>query len=131
MRKDYAFLHWSLTLLLGPIMALILPYLIFSEVPIIKLRPYLTFVYFGITLSLPTLVVYYLIFKFLVKRYTNILLIKSILIGLSIIGICITFFSFTNIKFAYSGIICYGLTSIIVGILLPLKKRPKGEITVL
>ncbi|MEZ0454766.1 hypothetical protein ABTW24_24470 [Sphingobacterium thalpophilum] len=108
MRWSYIFLHWGSTILLA---ALLLPIfggfennVIFKDLwrfPFILIG--------GIILSLPTLFAYILVFFVLNHYKMHIKWVKPILISLTVIGICLTYYQLSktlNLMFVliYSGI---------------------------
>jgi len=123
MKRAYVFGHWALTLLIAPFTSQAIDYF-YGRNPhqvVGLLEVYPITLLFSIAFSLPTFLVYLTCFYFLSKQNTNLRLSKFILIAVSVSGIYITQ---TIIKGAMSQdiIISYSVTSIIVGLILRLRK---------
>ena len=123
MRRTYIIGHWALTLLIAPFTSQAIEY-IYGTNPhqvVGLLEAYPITVLFSIAFSLPTFLIYLAFFYFLSKQDVNFAVSKFILIIISVLGIFITQ---TIIKGSMSRdiIIAYSVTSIIVGLVLRLKK---------
>lgn len=118
MQWSYLFKHWFATLLI-PLFLTKLLYDSSIELLIITLIV-------GLVFSLPTYAFYALIFHSLQEETVSITRKKIILIGISVIGIVITFALISGdvrVVFTYDTLI-YTLTSLITGIFFKLEKLP-------
>lgn len=123
MNRAYVIGHWVLTLLLAPLISPAIQY-IWGTSPqqvVGLLEVYPIALLFSVAFSLPTFLVYLTCFYFLSKQYINFGISKVILIAVSVLGIYITQ---TIIKGAMSQyiIIAYSFTSIVVGLILKMRK---------
>jgi hypothetical protein len=123
MRKVYVIGHWVLTLLLAPLTSQVIQY-IWGTNPhqvVGLLEVYPITLLFSIVFSLPAFLFYLTCFYFLSKQDINFTISKAILIAVSVLGIYITQ---TIIKGTMSRdiIVAYSVTSIIVGLILKLRK---------
>ena len=123
MKRAYVIGHWALTLLIAPFTSQAIDYFYGTNphqvVGLLEVYP--ISLLFSIAFSLPTFLIYLTCFYFLSKRNVNFVVAKLILIAISVLGIFITQ---TIIKGSMSNaiIIAYSITSIIVGLILKLKK---------
>jgi hypothetical protein len=123
MNRAYLIGHWVLTLVIAPLTSQVIDYLYGTNphqvVGLLEVYP-ITLL-FSIVFSLPTFLIYLTCFYFLSKQKTNLRVSKFILIAVSVLGIYITQ---TIIKGTLSQdiIISYSVTTIIVGLILRLKK---------
>jgi hypothetical protein len=123
MKQRFAIEHWTLTLLLAPFTSQAIGYFYGTDphqvVGLLELYP-ITLI-FSIAFSLPTLIVYLTCFYFLSKRDASFAVSKLILIAVSVLGIYTTQ---TIIKGSMSKdiIVAYSITSIIVGLILRIRK---------
>ena len=94
MNRNYLFKHWLTTLILAPFMAAFYEFLTNTTKGQINglLEGYATIFIFSFFFSLPTFLIYYFVFSFLIKQNTNPSLTKVILISLTVIGIAATIF---------------------------------------
>ncbi|WP_113654853.1 hypothetical protein [Pedobacter namyangjuensis] len=129
MNRAYLIGHWVLTLMIAPLTSQVIDYFYGSNphqvVGLLEVYP-ITLL-FSIVFSLPTFLIYLTCFYFLSKQNTNLSVSKFILIAVSVSGIYITQ---TIIKGTMSKdiIISYSVTTIIVGLILRLKKsETKGQ----
>ena len=126
MNRFYAFKHWILTLIIAPLF--LVAYQIYLAYPDVELKGifeiYPVQLLFSILFSIPTFIIYYLIFSFLIREEFNPFFTKLILIGWTAFGITISLLilggSLTEI-FIYS----YCISAIITGLLLPIFNTPK------
>ncbi len=123
MNRAYVIRHWGLTLLLAPFTAQAIQYILrrnpHQVVGLLEIYP-ITLL-FSIAFSLPTLLVYMTCFHFLSKEETNFAISKVILIAVSVLGIYITQ-TIINGAMSQDIIIAYAVTSIIVGLILRIRK---------
>jgi hypothetical protein len=124
MNRAYVIGHWVLTLILAPLTSQAIQY-IWGTNPhqvVGLLEVYPITLLFSVAFSLPTFLVYLTCFYFLSKQHhIDFALSKAILITVSVLGI---YFTQTIIKGTMSQdiIIAYSVTSIIVGLILKLRK---------
>ncbi len=129
MKWTYLILHWIFTLFFSPLLTSLLFINAdndFSEW-VENTTGYLfaTFFYYilGFYLIIPFLLIYTLVFMSFKKSYTDTVLIKAILIGISIIGITVNFYVTNNFKNINGEKIylIHCLTTIVSGCFLKLK----------
>lgn len=122
MQWSYLFKHWFATLLIAPFLCELLIYIIPNFNNYGKLIEFYSLILIGsFFLSLPTFVIYGLVFDVMRKRMVPIILAKRVLIFISIIGILLTFLiiqgKIYGVEFAYA------LTSLLSGTLFKLGKK--------
>lgn len=126
MRRTYAVVHWALTLLLAPFTSQVLEYFFLPDphqmVGLLEVYP-ITLA-FSIAFSFPTFLVYLICFHFLSKHDVRWTISKLILIAISVIGVYITMTIINGIM-SQDIVIAYSLTSLIVGLLVKLKKNAR------
>ena len=80
----YPIKHWLVTLLIGPVTTGLLGYLFYREgLGLLEVFPILVF--WGMILSLPSLLVYYLLFTIWIKKLNSALKQKLLLNGIAIL----------------------------------------------
>ncbi|WP_107038704.1 hypothetical protein [Brumimicrobium mesophilum] len=89
--KNYPFNAWSLTVCTGPLLWLIYHILFNEGFGWVDFQYLPVFIFFGVLFSLPWLVLYVLLFKFLTKKIMSSYLTKGILSIAGVLGILITF----------------------------------------
>ena len=124
MNRSYLFKHWLTTLIFAPFLPTFYDFLINpiegESFGLLDLYPILLI--FSFVLSIPTLVIYYFVFSFLIKRQANPILANLILITLTIIGIAITLLIIGG-SMAVTLIYSFSLSTIITGILLRIESK--------
>ena len=126
MKQTYVIAHWVLTLLLSPVTSQVIQYIWGTNphqvVGLLEIYPIA--VLFSVVFSIPTFLVYLTCFYFLSKQGRNLVMSKTILIAVSVLGIYVTQ---RIIKGTMSQdiIITYSITSIIVGLMLRLRDSKK------
>lgn len=127
MKWSYAFLHWLLTLLLAPLTSQLLHYLFIKNshqiVALVEVYP-ITLI-FSFIFSLPTLCFYILIFNYLQKINISINQKKLVLVVYTITGIPLTML-FLKGSMTFDIIAAYTTTAFVVGMILPLKPKPRS-----
>jgi surface polysaccharide O-acyltransferase-like enzyme len=121
MNFSYLFKHWFATLTLAPIISEIINLLFIpnSNKIVGLLEVYPIAVIFGFIFSIPTYIIYFLVYYLLGSKNINIKTSKLILITLAVIGIIISFsITFNNREPEIT--IAYILSSIISGIIFKL-----------
>ena len=123
MRKSFILLHWGLTILLAPFISQIIDYFIGNDPHQVAglLKVYPITLLFSIIFSIPTFLIYYLIFLLLAKSRINLLLSKIILITFTVLGIYITQ-RLIDESMSKDIIVSYSISSIFVGLSLRLKE---------
>lgn len=121
----YGFKHWAFTIILAPILYTI-AYKCGSKNPneVVGLTEVLPFtLVVSILFSIPTFIIYLITFYFLNRYKSEIKTywIKTILILLTITGICITLYAIGG-KDSYRFMILYSTAAAIAGLLLKLKQ---------
>lgn len=123
MRWSYIFKHWGSTLLLGTTILMLVSGFGFSSSS--EIRDSLTWSIFYLIAStiysVPTLIVYVLVFFILIKRNIDSKWIKLILIFVTVAGITLTtlLIDFSSLK---NLTIYYSLSSLVTGILFKIQK---------
>ncbi|MNH97295.1 hypothetical protein D3C73_499880 [compost metagenome] len=120
MNWSYIFKHWGTTILIAPIILSI--YGGFENQEVFNdmwLFPWILIG--GMVLSLPTLLVYILIFYLLNHYKINLKWVKPILISLTVIGICSTCYLLSK-TMSLGPLLSYSLIAIASGMLFRLKK---------
>ena len=124
MKRTYVIAHWILTLLIAPFMSQALEFFYGKDphqvVGLLEVYP-ITLI-FSIAFSIPTFIAYLTCFYFLSKHDTNVILSKFILITVSVLGILITQ-TIINGSMSQDISIAYSLTSIIIGLILTIRKQ--------
>lgn len=128
MDQNYLIKHWLTTLILAPFL-LWLYEIIFSPISglvvgLFEVYP-ITFI-FSFLFSLPTVIVYLLIFKLLIKQNINPALSKIILISLTVIGITSTILIIGG-SLSWRLIFAFSLSSIIAGSIFKINTHPDTE----
>ncbi len=122
---SYPIRHWFYTMLLGPVL-LVLYQQITAEYPMqgIRFLPSLLFVFwiFGVVFSLPSLAVYWIVFRYVQVKFTSVPLLKLFLNIVVIFTVTITFFLIKG-SMKYYGIFSYSSAAIVISIFLPIKPR--------
>lgn len=123
MRWSYIFKHWGSTLLLGTtILTLVSGFKFLSPSEIGNaLAWFVIYLIFSIIYSIPTLIIYLLVFYGLNNRNIDSKWIKFILITITITGITLTtlLIDFSSLK---NLTIYYSLSSLVTGILFKIQK---------
>jgi hypothetical protein len=128
MKQNYLFKHWLSTLVLAPFLASVYE-LIFKPISgqiVGLLEVYPIVLLFSILFSLPTLLVYFFVFRVLIKQGINPLLTKFILIALTITGIATTVLLIGG-SLSATLIFAYSLTTIITGCIIRIKNKADKE----
>lgn len=124
MNQNYAIKHWLTTLLLAPFLPSVYE-LIFKPISgqvVGLLEVYPITLVFSFFFSLPTLFIYFFIFKKLIKQNVNPVLTKLILISLTVIGITTTILLIGG-SLSLTLIFAFSLASIIAGCIFKIKKQ--------
>jgi hypothetical protein len=120
MNWSYLFKHWLGTLLFGPIIAQIIEIFLNQNNKILDFfEYYILFLLFGFLFSLPTYILYGILYWILANKKIDYNHSKFILIIFANAGIIITFFLINGFS-TYQGILSYCLASIITGLFLKL-----------
>jgi hypothetical protein len=121
MNFSYLFKHWFATLTLAPLISVIINLLFIpnSNKIVGLLEVYPITVIFGFIYSVPTYIIYFLVYHILGSKNINIKTSKLILITLAVIGIIVSF-SITLNNREPEITIAYILSSIISGVILKL-----------
>jgi len=124
MDRSYLFKHWLTTLIFSPFLPTVYD-LLFNPVEgeslgLLDLYPIILI--FSFVLSIPTLIVYYFVFSFLIMRQANPVSTKLILITVAIIGIAITFLTIGG-SMEMTLISSFSLSTIITGVLIRIKSK--------
>src|SRR5688500_17698464 len=95
MRRNYLLKHWLLTLVLAPFLPDVYMFIFkpASGQMTGLLEIYPLFLFFSLLYSLPTLLVYFIVFMLLIEQGTSPAFTKFILIALTVIGITMTILS--------------------------------------
>ena len=129
MNKSYLILHWILTLAISPFTSQALDYFFGSNphriVGLLEVYP-ITFL-FSIAFSLPTILIYHVLYKFLSNKKIDFRYSKLLLISISVLGITITQLVIEG-SMSQEIIIAYSFTTIIVGLFLRLKAFETAKI---
>lgn len=131
MNFSYLFKHWFATLTLAPIISEIINLLFTpnSNKILGLLEVYPITVIFGFIFSVPTYIIYFLVYYFLGIKNINIKTSKLILITLAVIGIIVSFsITFNNREPEIT--IAYILSSIISGIIFKLSFKNDNNKTI-
>ena len=124
MDRSYLFKHWLTTLIFAPFLPTVYDLLISptegESFGLLDLYPIILI--FSFILSIPTLIVYYFMFSYLIKRQAKPVLTKLILIILTIIGISITLLIIGG-SMTMTLIYSFSLSTIITGTLLKIKSK--------
>ncbi|MBO9562141.1 MAG: hypothetical protein J7621_05175 [Niastella sp.] len=128
MKQGYLFKHWLTTLLLAPLMPSVYEFIfvpISGEIiELVDLYPVVFF--YSLFFSLPTLIVYYIVFRLLNKGHVHPLLAKAILIGMSIAGICTTLLILGRGRLTETLILSFSVASIVAGCIFSIKSAPEA-----
>lgn len=128
MKWSFAFFHWLLTLSLAPFTSQLFQILFFENahriVGLVEIYP-ITFI-FSIIFSFPTLCFYILFFNYLQKTNLGIIYRKLLLILFAILGITLTML-FLKGSMTKDIISAYTITTLLVGIFLPLREQPSSN----
>lgn len=127
-RESYPFLVWATTIIIAPLIIILLPSfydgnkITKADFEYIDIFWIVSFVW-----SLPTLLIYCIVFYSLRKKISSTTIFKWILIGTCILGIIMTFaaisinFIFDSESWAMIG--CYSLSAIIVSFIFKIQKK--------
>ena len=127
MNWSYLFKHWFGTLLIAPLIVQIIVFanrvdnLLFDF-----FEYYFLFVLFGFFFSIPTYLLYALLYWYLAKVNLDDWEIKAILIFFAVAGIIITFSSIAG-SMSEEGIISYSISSILTGIIFKLNFKNENN----
>ncbi len=124
MNRNYIFTHWAATLLIAPFLPTLYDFFfnpIKGEI-IGLLDVYPIILLFSFILSLPTLIIYYFVFLYLMKRNANPVLTKVILIVLTIVGIAITILIIGG-SLAMTLIYSFSISAFLTGILIRISNK--------
>ncbi len=128
MNKNYAIKHWLTTLLLAPFLPSVYE-LIFKPISgqvVGLLEVYPITLVFAFFFSLPTLVIYFLIFKMLIKQNVNPVLTKIILISLTVTGITTTILLIGG-SLSLTLIFAFSLASIVAGCIFKIRMQTNNN----
>jgi hypothetical protein len=128
MRRNYLLKHWLLTLVLAPFLPDVYMFIFkpASGQMTGLLEIYPLFLFFSLLYSLPTLLVYFIVFMLLIEQGTSPAFTKFILIALTVIGITMTILSIGG-SLSSTLIFAYSLASVIAGCLLSIKSKSGTE----
>lgn len=121
MNWSYVFKHWGTTILITPI--ILSTYMGFENQEVFNdmwLFPWILIG--GIVLSLPTLIVYILLFYLLNRYEISVKRVKAILISLTIMGIFTTCYILSK-TWSLGIVLSYGVIAVVSGMLFRLKKK--------
>ncbi len=124
MNPNYPYLHWLITLIVAPFMPALYG-LIFNpfEGQILESHEiYVVIFIVSIFLSFPTFTIYYLVFLYLSKKKTNLVLKKLLLISCTVAGIIITLLIIGG-SLIPTFILSYSVAAIITGMVLRIKNK--------
>lgn len=128
MNNHFIIRHWGLTLLLAPLTSAAIHFFWGKDqdqvISLVTVYP-ITLL-FSIIFSIPTLLVYLACFYLLTKQSIHFAISKAILIAVSIAGIYITQTAIAG-TISYDIILAYGITSVIIGLLLKIKKPDENK----
>lgn len=117
----FLFKHWVITLILGPIISQFIEcfYNLSPHKIVALLEVYPISLIFSFIFSIPTYIVYAIIFYFLGKNRINVNIAKLIVISIAVIGVILTA---TTIKgsLSFDIAISYSIASIIAGFIFKL-----------
>lgn len=125
----YGVKHWLLTLVIAPVVLEVMSKVFSLDFSGLVVEYFVFFMVISSVLFLPTLVAYTILFIICVKKNVEPVLFKSLLIGVSILGIAITIYMFFRLDiidtlfFSFP----YALVSILTGWLIPIQKKTKSE----
>ena len=124
MRKGFILGHWLLTLLLAPLVSQIITFIMETNTTEVAglLEVYPVSFFFSLLFSLPTFAIYIVAFNFLANQEINLVASKFVLNLISVLGVFITMRIITG-SMSKDIIIAYSTTSIIIGIILRLRKK--------
>lgn len=124
MDRSYLFKQWLTTLIFAPFLPTIYDLFIHptegESFGLLDLYPVILI--FSFVLSIPTLIVCYFVFSYLIQLKANAVLTKLTLITLTIIGITITLLTIGG-NMAITLIYSFSLSSIITGTLIRIKSK--------
>lgn len=124
MNQSYILKHWLATLIVAPFLPSLYE-LIFGSIKgqiVGLLEVYPITIIFSVIFSIPTLVIYYFIFIFLIRNPINSFLVKSILISWTIVGIVITILMIGG-SLSKTLIFSYSLAAIVTGTLFRITRK--------
>ena len=122
MNWNYLFKHWFSTIVFTPILIEILEYLESKNYASIdeSLLLYFLMLVFGFIFSIPTYIIYSIVYYILAKKNINNYTSKLLLITITVVGILGSFYIFFNNREPKIGL-QYIAISIFFGCLMPLK----------
>ena len=124
MDRSYLFKHWLTTLIFAPFLPTVYDIFITpiggESYGLLDLYPVVLI--FSFVLSIPTIIVYYFVFSYLIKLKANPVFTKLILITLTIIGIAITLLAIDG-TMAMTLLYSFSLSTILFGTLLRIKSK--------
>lgn len=125
----YGVKHWLLTLVIAPVLIEVMSKVFSLDFTGLVLEYFAFFMVISSVFSLPTLVVYTILFVVCIKKNVEPVLLKILLIGVSVLGIAITIYMFFGPDIIDSLFFWfpYALVSILTGWLIPIQKKAKGE----
>lgn len=121
--KNYPYLHWILTIVIGPFLWIIYEILINGQNTESMFEVILAFIGVGLIFSLPVLVINVFLFHLLIKFNSSVFLIKFILLTIGVIGIFVTFQLIGGGTLASKLALTYSISLVITGLMLRLEHK--------
>jgi len=125
---SYLFKHWIFSLLLGPVISQIIAFIpVFypsQAIGLLEIFPVVFIV--SLVFSIPTYIIYALVFDYISTKDLPILLSKTILNSIPIIGVFITT-AFIGGTLWYFIAVSYSISSIIIGVIFNLNFQEEEE----
>lgn len=122
--RNYPYLNWILTIIIGPFLWIIYEILINEQNAGSMFEVIFALIGVGLIFSLPTLALNVLVFQILIKITSSIFLIKFILITIGVTGIIVTF-KLVGGTLALNLTLSYSISLIITGLLIRLQNDQK------
>jgi hypothetical protein len=120
--RNYPYLNWILTIIIGPFLWIIYEILINEQNAGSMCEVIFAFIGVGLIFSLPSLAINVLVFQLLIKITSTVFHIKFILISIGVIGIIVTF-QLIGGTLALNLTLSYSISLIITGLLIRLQNE--------
>jgi hypothetical protein len=120
--RNYPYLNWILTIIIGPFLWIIYEILINEQNAGSMFEVIFAFIGVGLIFSLPSLAINVFVFQLLIKITSSLFLIKFILISIGVIGIIVTF-KLIGGTLALNLTLSYSISLIIAGLLIRLQNE--------
>src|SRR5690606_33258681 len=129
MQWSYLFKHWFTTLLIAPFLSDLFLYINPANSNIGGfVSGYFVVVYMSFIFSLPTYIIYNLVFNYLKKKQFSVIFSRNILIAIAVVGIFITYALGFPFKYYFPVSLAYMLTSLFTGIFFKLEKTEYSKL---